>query len=427
MKRETTLYIVKTLFLGILFFLGGQVNAQDEFILIKNGSFEDNPHKGGDNYSGIRQWYDCGRLNFPYETPPDIHPGKSGKGFWDNNIGPSEGETYLGMVTRENDSWESVSQRLTQPLLEGQCYSLQLDLCQSPKYVSRAKKLNGSLSSDLSNFTQPIVLRVWGGGSMCGQKQLLAESLPINHGNWKTYDYRFEAKNNLKYITVEAFYKTPVLFPYNGHLLIDNLSDIKIIPCPEESFAGVAYPVPDKTIAEVVPSHKRNRVKPVKKKPRVKKEPNDEVAATTNTSATSTNIKSRPSQKKKILAELDRKNLRKGQTINIEKLFFEADTSAINQESYPVLEEVYAFLNENRDVIVEIGGHTNNIPDHDYCDDLSMQRAREVANFLVNRGIPLQRVQYKGYGKRKPLVSNKTSMGRKKNQRVEIKILSMDS
>ena len=56
-----------------------------------------------------------------------------------------------------------------------------------------------------------------------------------------------------------------------------------------------------------------------------------------------------------------------------------------------------------------------------------MQRAKEVANYLVNKGIPLERVQYKGYGKRKPLVSNKTPMGRKKNQRVEIKILSMDS
>ena len=75
--------------------------------------------------------------------------------------------------------------------------------------------------------------------------------------------------------------------------------------------------------------------------------------------------------------------------------------------------------------MVEIGGHTNGIPEHAYCDRLSTQRAKAVAEYLVRRGIKQGRLKYKGYGKRQPVATNKTPDGRKRNQRVEIKILSL--
>jgi len=415
------------MFIGLFLFLGLSLTGQEEFIEIKNGSFEDVPHRGDRFGGGIISWYDCGKVDFPNETPPDIHP----KDFWENTTPPSEGKTYLGMVARRNETYESVSQRLTTPLSAGSCYSLNIDLCQSPRYVSGSRGLDGKLDSRSTNFNKPIVLRLWGGSGYCDQRQLLAESIPISHPDWKSYAFKFKANREFRHITVEAFYKTPVLFPYNGHLLIDNLSNIKVIDCPDEDFAGIAYPEKEEIIAAVIPPHKRTSKKPKKIKPSKKEETKTAtVASATKPKPTKNNpaaTKPKLTPKKKILAELDRKSIKKGQTINIEKLFFQADTSAINDDSYPVLEEVYAFLNENRDVIVEIGGHTNNTPDHGYCDKLSMQRAREVASFLVNKGIPLERVKYKGYGKRKPLVSNKTEMGRKRNQRVEIKILSLDS
>jgi len=60
----------------------------------------------------------------------------------------------------------------------------------------------------------------------------------------------------------------------------------------------------------------------------------------------------------------------------------------------------------------------------EYCDLLSTARAKSVADYLVAKGIPATQVTYKGYGKRAPLVSNDTARGRKRNQRVEIKVLS---
>jgi outer membrane protein OmpA-like peptidoglycan-associated protein len=78
-------------------------------------------------------------------------------------------------------------------------------------------------------------------------------------------------------------------------------------------------------------------------------------------------------------------------------------------------------------VHIEIGGHTNNIPPDEYCDRLSTARAKAVANFLYQKGIEQSRISYKGYGKRNPIASNRSAAGRRKNQRVEIKILRVAS
>lgn len=64
------------------------------------------------------------------------------------------------------------------------------------------------------------------------------------------------------------------------------------------------------------------------------------------------------------------------------------------------------------------------MPSDAYCQRLSTARAKEVAEYLIKKGIQRDRVKYKGYGKSQPIASDKTATGRKKNQRVEIKILS---
>lgn len=114
-----------------------------------------------------------------------------------------------------------------------------------------------------------------------------------------------------------------------------------------------------------------------------------------------------------------------GQKLRINELNFAADSSTITQENYDILEEVYEFLVANPSVVVEIGGHTNTIPPHEYCDQLSSARARKVAEFLYTKGIPKERVSFKGYGKREPLTDSTSTQGRQRNQRVEVKILQL--
>lgn len=129
--------------------------------------------------------------------------------------------------------------------------------------------------------------------------------------------------------------------------------------------------------------------------------------------------------KEKFIPELDIATVSVGQTLRINELFFTADSSIVNTKSYDVLDEIFEFLDSNKKVVIEIGGHTNNIPSHEYCDRLSSSRAKNVASYLYNKGISEQRIAYKGYGKREPVASNESLAGRKKNQRVEIKILSI--
>jgi OOP family OmpA-OmpF porin len=123
---------------------------------------------------------------------------------------------------------------------------------------------------------------------------------------------------------------------------------------------------------------------------------------------------------------IDRSKIKKGDIIRLNKIYFEANKYEITEASTPALEEVLTFLKGNPDVFVEIGGHTNNRPSTEFADELSANRAKAVATWLNKQGIPFERVKHKGYGKRYPIASNETPEGRSENQRVEIKILSMN-
>lgn len=129
--------------------------------------------------------------------------------------------------------------------------------------------------------------------------------------------------------------------------------------------------------------------------------------------------------REKILPDLDIKTIAIGKTLRINELYFKADSTEISPESFDVLNELYDFLSANPSVVIEIGGHTNTIPPHEYCDKLSTERAKTVAEYFYKKGIPVKRLSYKGYGKRQPISDSTSLEGRQKNQRVEVKVISM--
>ena len=157
-----------------------------------------------------------------------------------------------------------------------------------------------------------------------------------------------------------------------------------------------------------LPPHKKNRVEQSKEKPKTKDQ-----------------VLTKNEEKPKILEDLDINKIKAGSTIEIKNLYFKADTSAIDKGSYEVLDEVFGFLKNHNKVRIEIGGHTNGLPSHDYCDKLSTARAKAVYDYLVSKGINPERLTYKGYGKRRKIASDATADGRNKNQRVEVKVLSL--
>ena len=223
-------------FLLSLFFIGFFLLSfsQSDTVVMSNPSFEDIPRKGSQT-KGINGWYDCGLILFPAESPPDIHP----MDFWGVNTEPYEGETYLGLVVRDNETWESVSQRVSsrsgvrKPMLAGICYKLSMAVARSDKYMSGSRFAN-KMKRDKSqtyNYYIPVVVRVWAGDGYCDKKELLAVTEPVDNSEWETIELDFTLIEDSKSITIEAFYKLPLRIPYNGHVLIDNLSDIIQIDC----------------------------------------------------------------------------------------------------------------------------------------------------------------------------------------------------
>ncbi|TXB65543.1 OmpA family protein [Phaeodactylibacter luteus] len=382
--------------------------AQDT-IFLNNPSFEDFPRHS----RPPRGWKDCG---FPGESAPDTQP----SGDFAVTYPATDGETYLGMVVRDNETWESVSQRLSRPFQPGTCYEFSLQLARSPYYVSVSRRTERE-----TNFNQPVKVRIYGGFDYCEKRGFLDETNLVKESYWMQYNFKFEPTQAYTYIVIEAFYETPTLFPYNGNVLVDNASPIRPIPCDEDipaepqdipeveqpSIANLNTPPP---AAENLPAENNEPVKPA--------------APTPSKPDTQEQTPPPPAPKEEVtIAGVKRSEMKKGQTIRLDKLYFEADSARITKQSSTVLKEVADFMKQNTDVSIEIGGHTNNLPPDDYCLRLSTARAKAVAEYLKQYGIDAKRLQYKGYGKDRPVASNKTVYGRRQNQRVEIKILEIGS
>ena len=115
-----------------------------------------------------------------------------------------------------------------------------------------------------------------------------------------------------------------------------------------------------------------------------------------------------------------------GTKIVLKNIYFETGKAVLTKESNVELDKVVAFLKENPDIKVEISGHTDNVGTQYSNQKLSEARAKSVVTYLVNNGIPQEKLVYKGYGFAQPIAPNTTAAGKKLNRRVEFKILSVE-
>jgi len=193
--NKYTLYI----FYVLLSFCPSLLLGQE--IRLANPSFEGVPSDA----TMPQQWSGCQR-----GSTPDILPG-----FWGVYLEPYEGESYIGLITREDGSFESIGQKLSSPFKKDECYRFTVELAHSNTYA---------------NYNLPIRLRIWGAKTRCSKDQLLAETTSIKHLDWKTYPLQFVAEEEFPYVIIEAYYTKGVYFPYRGNLLIDNISIFKLCP-----------------------------------------------------------------------------------------------------------------------------------------------------------------------------------------------------
>ena len=113
----------------------------------------------------------------------------------------------------------------------------------------------------------------------------------------------------------------------------------------------------------------------------------------------------------------------------IDKILFDSGKADIKEEGFRVLGKVIDIVKKNAgDRNIGIEGHTDNVP-ITYSGwksnwELSTARATSVLHYLVDKGgIDPTQLLATGYGEHKPVASNNTEEGRRRNRRVEIILL----
>ena len=95
----------------------------------------------------------------------------------------------------------------------------------------------------------------------------------------------------------------------------------------------------------------------------------------------------------------------------------------ILENSFEQLNLLAVYLSENKGLKIQIEGHTDNQGDPTQNKKLSLERAYNVREYLVKKGIDGKRIKFVGYGDTKPVAENTSEEARKSNRRVEYKIL----
>ncbi len=189
---------------------GTATAAAQGVIVLKNPSFEIDVVQPG---FVPTDWKNAGFLS---HTPPDIQPGQFG-----SDMAAKHGKKYLGMVVRDDGTWEGVGQVLTDKLLKDSAYSFSALLAQSGQYVSGSIRTGREV-----NYDAPTVLRIFGLNTATGQTEMLAQSQPMHQAVWKVHSFLLRPQTgDYDQINLTAYYARGSE-KQNGNLLLDGCSDI---------------------------------------------------------------------------------------------------------------------------------------------------------------------------------------------------------
>jgi len=122
--------------------------------------------------------------------------------------------------------------------------------------------------------------------------------------------------------------------------------------------------------------------------------------------------------------DVELKNIAVGSKIALRNVFFETGKAIIDPASHTELGRLVDLLNDVPSLVIELGGHTDNVGSSDLNMKLSANRAVVVVDYLKREGISASRLQAKGYGPTQPVDTNNTSEGRQNNRRTEFMIVA---
>ncbi len=119
---------------------------------------------------------------------------------------------------------------------------------------------------------------------------------------------------------------------------------------------------------------------------------------------------------------MDRIVLEKSIVLN--NIYYDLDKSDIRPDAALVLDSLVMIMEDNPDIFIELGSHTDARADDDYNMRLSQARAGSAVRYMIEQGISAERIVARGYGESKLLIPNAvTEEEHQKNRRTQFKVL----
>jgi outer membrane protein OmpA-like peptidoglycan-associated protein len=114
-------------------------------------------------------------------------------------------------------------------------------------------------------------------------------------------------------------------------------------------------------------------------------------------------------------------------TIVLNNIYYDLDKAEIRTDAAFMLDSLVLILEDNPEIYIELGSHTDDRNTDIYNLDLSQRRAKSAVDYLIGRGIQSKRVLAKGYGESKLIIENaQTEADHQINRRTEFKVLKYD-
>jgi len=118
-----------------------------------------------------------------------------------------------------------------------------------------------------------------------------------------------------------------------------------------------------------------------------------------------------------------------GKTYELDNVFYDFGKSSLSNGSKKILDALIIILQENPEIVIELGAHTDAIGSSDTNYKLSQARAQSCVDYMISKGVSKDRLYAKGYGENSPIAPNENEdgsdneAGRQKNRRTEFKVI----
>lgn len=371
-------------------------NNQKPANLVPNPGFED---VSSDPCSwcqdATKYWKAVDHWFSPTETTPDLFSSAVKPDCWSNPKKHSDGKQYPHFGARmagiktygkggTDTFWhEYLMVKLDSALEKGVKYYAEV-------WVTRAQKSERA-SNNIGLYFSDTLLETRNRMPLFYTPQVNEPEIikPKFLSPWKKISGVFEAESEAQYLIIGNFYD-------------DRYTKTEKFP---EGEGGAYYYVDDVVVRRALPGEKLTPRPEESIAPAPKIVIKDEEVVSTET------------------VKLDSIEFKKGNTIRLEKIFFEFDKATLLPESREELKKIHDVLYDYPHLKIEIRGHTDNIGKDEYNQNLSEARARAVVDYVVKLGTDKDRISFKGFGSSSPVASNDTEEGRKLNRRVEFHIL----